>query len=321
MFLIKIQLYIDRIYTKILRILMIKFFIVLVCVISLSARDITPNEVYAQVIVMEQELNSVLDYYGVKVDSRNVRIIRTTLKPRNVWQLTYELSIKMNMLRIQNKLPTIEPVNMEPVLNLNLDLVYEQTQRILTEIRIFKYREGILDENIVVQKYTNKTLVDIFNALSRVSVEFDTINKSGFTPSYVFGETMRIYDDLSTILSHLRIQDNTIPAKRDEKATPRDTFNTSMKILDKIKRIQFSVGIETVDFSSFKNENPTPSDVFTITQMIIAELQTIKAYIGLVHYVTPAATFRTNKTPVDVDQLMNWNMRKIMLLERKGDLR
>jgi hypothetical protein len=210
---------------------------------------------------------------------------------------------------------------MEPLLNLNLDLVYEQTQRILTEIRIFKYREGILDENIVVQKYTNKTLVDIFNALSRVSVEFDTINKSGFTPSYVFGETMRIYDDLSTILSHLRIQDNTIPAKRDEKATPRDTFNTSMKILDKIKRIQFSVGIETVDFSSFKNENPTPSDVFTITQMIIAELQTIKAYIGLVHYVTPAATFRTNKTPVDVDQLMNWNMRKIMLLERKGDLR
>jgi len=302
---------------------MVKLLLMLVFIASLGAREITPNEVYSQVVVIEQELEGVFNYYGVKDDtSRSVRIIKTTLKPRNVWQLTYELSVKMNMLRIKNKLPTIEPVNMEPVLNLNPDLVYEQTQRILTEIHIFKYRKGIPIKDIDIKVFRNKTPVDVFNALSRVSVQFDTINKSGFTPSYVFGETMRIYDDLSTILSHLKIQDDTIPTKRNSKATPSDTFNTAMKILDKIKRIQFSVGIETVDFSSFRNDNPTPSDVFTMTQMIIAELQTIKAYIGLIHYVTPAATFRTDKTPVDVDQLMNWNLRKISLLERReGSLR
>ena len=302
---------------------MIKLFLVLICVVSLGAREITPNEVYSQVVIIEQELKTIFKYYGVEDKSiRKVRVIRTALKPRNVWQLTYEITVKMNMLRIKNKLPTIEPVNMEPVLNLNPDLVYEQTQRILTEIRIFKYRKGIDYAKVKEKKFYNKTPVDVFNALSRVSLQFDIINKAGFTPSYVFGETMRIYDDLSTILSHLKIQDNTIPTQRNEKATPRDTFNTAMKILDKIKRIQFSVGIETVDFTSFRDDNPTPSDVFTMTQMIIAELQTIKAYVGLIHYVTPAATFRTDKTPVDVDQLMNWNLRKISLLEsREGSLR
>jgi len=52
--------------------------------------------------------------------------------------------------------------------------------------------------------------------------------------------------------------------------------------------------------------------------MIIAELQTIKAYIGLLHYITPSSTICTRKTPADVDQLMNWNLRKISLIEGLG---
>lgn len=51
-----------------------------------------------------------------------------------------------------------------------------------------------------------------------------------------------------------------------------------------------------------------------MTQMIIAELQTLKAYVGLKNYITPAASVYVNKKPADVDQLMNWNLRKIALI-------
>jgi len=283
---------------------------------GLFAKEITPNDVYAQVMLISEEMHFLLKHYGIEHDhEKEKKRIKTQLKPRNVWQLTYEITVKMNMLRTSNDLPMIEPVNMEPVLHLNPDLVFEQTQRILTEIRIFKLRMGIKNSDIPkVEVYHNKTPLDVYNALSNISSAFDKLNRSGFTPSYVFGETMRIYDDLTTILNHMGITDNSVPTVRNDNATPSDTFHAAMVILDNIKQVQYSVGIATVDFSVFAKKNPTPSDVFTITQMILAELQTLKAYAGLLHYITPAAAIYTGKTPADVDQLMNWNLRKITLI-------
>jgi hypothetical protein len=294
-----------------------KILYILLFVSSLSAKVITPTDVYAQVMLINDEMHLLLNHYDIVHNHEGIierTTIKTPLKPRNVWQMTYEIAIKINMLRITNRLPMIEPINMEPVLNLNLDLVYEQTQRILTEIKIFKFRKDISSSKKVAEKYKNKTPLDVFNALSRISAMFDALNRSGFTSSYVFGESMRIYDDLTTILNHLSIDDNTVPTARNDKATPADTFEVSMKILDKIKQIQFSVGISTVDFSAFRKGEATLSKVFTMNEMILAELQTIKAYVGLNHYITPPATTYIGKTPADVDQLMNWCLRKMKLL-------
>jgi len=296
-----------------------KLLFLLFITLSLNAKVITPTDVYSQVILIKDEMYLLLDYYDVKYDEENIiqrTTIKTPLKPRNVWQFTYEIAIKINMLRITNRLPVIEPINIEPVLYLNPDLVYEQTQRILTEIKIFEVRKDIKPIAHQTKVYKNKTPLDVFNALSLISVLFDKINKAEFTPSYVFGESMRVYDDLTTLLNYLGIEDNTVPTNRNEKATPKDTFNVAMKILDRIKEIQFSMGIETVDFSVFRKDTLNPSDVFTINQMVIAELQTLKAYFGLKHYITPAATTYVNKTPVDVEQLMSWNLRKIELLRQ-----
>ena len=85
-------------------------------------------------------------------------------------------------------------------------------------------------------------------------------------------------------------------------------------MLDKIKKLQRSVGIKFVDFSKLKNIKASSSDVFFLTQMIISELQTIKAFIGLTEYITPAAKKHDIKSPVEVDQLMSWNLRKLELI-------
>ena len=283
---------------------------------SLWAGAITPSDVYGQVMRIKKEVNYLLDYYKIKYDEKKMEresAVSVNLKPRDVWQKSYEIMIKINILRSKYDLPSISPVNMAPVLNLNPDLVYEQTQRVLTELKIFEYRNHIPMKNFTAKKYVNKTPLDVFNGFAYVSVAMDKLNRSSFTPSYVFAQNMRVYDDLTLIISRLAIEDNTIPAKINPKATPNDTFRTGMRILEKIKQLQILAGIAFVDFSSLDKGKATPSDVFSITQMIIAELQTLKAYLKI-NSITIAAKRYESKTPVEVDQLMSWNLRKLNLV-------
>jgi len=296
---------------------MSKFILLLLLLCSaLNAKIITPNEVYSEVSLISEELHSIMKYYNVVHNDNEIKKstkVIVNLKPRNVWQKSYEIMIKINILRNTYNLPTIKPVNMSPVLELNPDLVYEQTQRILTELEIFKFRMGIPKGNNKRKKYTNMKPLDVFNGLSYLSASLDILNKGGLTPSFVFAENMKIYDDISLILEFLEIDDTTIPGFKNEKATPKDTFNTALKILEKIKYLQINAGIEFVDFRGFKKEQPSPSDVFSLTQMILAELQTLKAYIGLYTITSTADKYKT-KTPIEVDQLMSWNLRKLNLI-------
>ena len=290
--------------------------------VNIWAGDITPSDVYGQVMRIKKEVNYLLDYYNIKYDEKKlekISAVQANLKPRDVWQKSYEIMIKINILRRQYHLPSISPVNMAPVLNLNPDLVYEQTQRVLTELKIFEYRNFIPIKDFTAKKYFNKTPLDVFNGFAYISLAMDKLNRSSFTPSYVFAQNMRVYDDVSLIISRLGIEDNTIPAKINENATPNDTFKTGMQILEKIKQLQILAGISFVDFSSFDKGKATPSDVFSITQMIIAELQTLKAYLKI-NSITIAAKEYTSKTPVEVDQLMSWNLRKLNLVNNIVDI-
>jgi len=291
-----------------------KIVLLLLLTVSLFAKNITPNEVYSQVMIITDEVHFLLNYYDIKHDNDNIdkrSKLSVKLKPRNTWQITYEIMVKINILREEYGLPIIEPVNMSPVLHLNPDLVYEQTQRILTELKIFEIRVGAKAPKFKEKKYKGKTSVDVYNAFTDISRSFDELNKGVFTPSYVYGEQMRVFDDITLILQTLHITDKTIPKKKIIGAAPVDVFNECMNVLEKIKHLQISAGI---DFSDFKKGHETASEVYTLTQMIIAELQTIKAYLGI-ERITPAATKYHNKTPSEVAQLVSWNLRKLNLID------
>ncbi len=293
-----------------------KIILLLLLTLTLSAKNITPNEVYSQVMIITDEIHYLLKYYGIKHDHEGIvkrTRVSTRLQPRNTWQITYEIMVKINILREKHNLPIIEPVNMTPMLHLNPDLVYEQTQRILTELAIFMKREDIPHLQHNQRVYKSKTPLDVFNSLVHISFSFDELNGGKFSPSFVFGEQMRVHDDIGLILQNLQIQDKTIPKKKNVKATPEDVFDESMKILEKIKQLQIGAGIDFVDFSEFKKGDESPGEVYTITQMIIAEIQTLKAYLGIA-VITASANKYNTKTPAEVKQLVSWNLRKLNLI-------
>ncbi|NOQ31198.1 MAG: hypothetical protein GQ570_08760 [Helicobacteraceae bacterium] len=293
-----------------------KLFLLLLLTFTLSAKTITPNEVYSQVSLITDEVHFLLNYYGIKHENNEITKhpkVSTKLKPRNVWQMTYEIMVKINILREDNNLPVIEPVNMSPVLNLNPDMVYEQTQRILTELKIFEIRMGIKAPIFEKKIFKGKTSLDVYNALTHVSKNIDELNKGTVTPSFVFAEQMRVYEDITLLLERLKIEDKSIPSAKKLGSVPENAFDESLKLLEKIKQLQIISGINFVDFSEFKKGNESPSDVFTITQMILAELQTLKAYVGE-DTITKAAIRYNTKTPSEVRQLVSWNLRKLNLI-------
>jgi len=179
---------------------------------SLSAKEITLNDVYTQAVLIQDHIHFLLKHYGIKHHYNVIMredLVRTKLQPRDSWQKAYEILVKINMLRKSNNLPRIEPVGMEPVEKLNPDMVYGMTQRVLTEIRIFEVRKGIKIPNFKLKSFTNKTPLDVYNTLGHISMAFDELNRSSLSPSYVYAETIRIYGDLTMILNKLNIKDNT----------------------------------------------------------------------------------------------------------------
>lgn len=296
---------------------MFKILVIFLCfTFGLFSKEITSDDVYSQVELIGDEIHFLLNYYNI--EHHHEEIIKsveidTNIKPRNVWQKTYEILIKINIIRANYKFPSIEPIAMPPILNLNPDLVYEQTQRILTEFKILEVRLDIETPKFELQSFKNKTSLDVFMGLSHLSLALDELSQSKLTQSYIFSESMRIYDDILLILNKLNIDDNTIPTKKNINATIEDSFNIALKTLEKIKQLQISVGMDFVDFSRFNKENITISDVFSLSQMIISELQPIKAYLGITT-TTSISSPHEKKTQIEVEQIMQWNLRKLNLI-------
>jgi hypothetical protein len=275
-------------------------------------------------MLIEEEMDFLLDHYKVvhhhHKDGEKITHVTVELRPRDVWQKTYEIMIKINILRSRFGLENIEPVNISPVTFLNPDMVYGQTQRILTELSIFKMREYIVSPVFKKQEFKDKVPLDVFNALYHVSVLLDELNGAQISLSFSYGETLRINDDITSVLQYLNIEDNTIPQIKNPSATPTDILNNSILLLEKIKQLQILAGIAVVDFSQFKKAEAKERDVFEISEMVLAELQTIKAYLGI-KTITPAAIQYEGKTAAEVNQLVSWNLRKLNLIQslKKGE--
>lgn len=292
-------------------------FMLLFIYMGLSSKEITPNEVYAQSIIIEEQTEALLKYFNIDYKSVSFDKRKRTkieVRPRNVWQKTYEILIKINILRNKFNLPSIAPSNLTPVLNMNSSLVYEQTQRVLTELEIFKFLLEIPQQKIEIKTYENKTSLDVFDELSYISEMFDILNEENILPSLIFGTSMRIYDDINLILSKLEIEDDTIPSEKKVDVTAQDNYLINIQILQKIKQLQILSGIPIVDFSNFDQKQISTSDVFMISQMVLSELQTLKAYMGIT-VVSPVSGIYYTKTSNEVNQILTWNLRKLDLIK------
>ncbi|MDX8391137.1 MAG: hypothetical protein R8K53_01000 [Mariprofundaceae bacterium] len=280
-----------------------------------TVKKITPSHVYAQA---ERIYADVLTLKTHNKPTTTTTTSTTTtfsadvqLKPRHVWQKTYEILVKLNIYRRAQGYPTLPVSALEPFNNLPPGLVYDQTQRILTEIKLIKEHLNIAVPTPAARHFSGKMPKHVYRMLSRASAELDTINGKNFTPSHVFAQAFRINNDIDLILDALNIRDTSIPPAKHHNSRPDDALKVGMALMQNITRLQRRLSIPVTDFSSLQTKSATPADVFSLIGLISAELQEIKFTLSLRHQPTEPSRYYTGKTPADVEQLLGWCNNKI----------
>lgn len=201
-------------------------------------------------------------------------------------------------------------------MELSLQTRYEQMIRVITELQILKHHLDVTADMPPLPQFKDKTTTDIYNVLNHASYEMDLINRKPLTPSDVFGQAVRISEDVNFILEALDLENTSIPPQKNLNAQPNDVFETTLSLLEEIKRLQKMMKLRGIDFHQLKPRTRpvNPSDVFSISGIVLAELQQMKAYLGLKHSLTPMAEHYENIRPADVQQLIGWNVRKLQLI-------
>jgi hypothetical protein len=289
----------------------------MLCCSVVTATEITASDVYVQALRVNDEIKILKHHFNITQEA-TPPIFTLPLNPRHVWQKTYEILYKLNILRETLGMASLSIPSRQPLLNVSPAYPYEQILRILTEIEIIKRHLEITEKTeLSTAVITGKTPTDNFNFLNKISVEIDFLNGSSFTPNNVFSQAMRVLDDVNAILDHLEIRDNTIPPAIQVGATPQDTFSVGIILLEEIRKVQLLAGLDTIDISILKSfyKTATPSEVFGLMGLALAELQTLKGYLGLKYMLTPPARHYENISPQNTHQVTGWTIRKLRLIK------
>ncbi|MDX8390845.1 MAG: hypothetical protein R8M38_10190 [Mariprofundaceae bacterium] len=272
---------------------------------------ITSNQVYAEAERIEADVLAIMKKKHQKSSSKTHKVA-VNFKPRHVWQKTYEILVKINIFRAMENYPTIAVNTLEPTSVLHPKMIFDQTQRILTELNLIKVRMNITKKYPTpsARIIKGKMPKDVYALLAKISHDLDALTGAALSPSNVFAEVIRINSDIEVILEALNIRDESFPPIKSVKHDPSDAFHSAMELMDAITILQRFYNIETTDFSALKKNNIRPSDVFSLVGLISAELQPIKYALSLRHYRTPFAKHYEDKTPSDVEQMLGWCFNK-----------
>lgn len=274
-----------------------------------SLYQYTPDDVFTEALRIQGDIRIISQHFNIKTNSPPPLVL-TKLKPRNSWQKTYEIMVKINTLRERSGLPRIEEMYVAPLLDLDPGMTHEQVRRIHTELDIFMTRVGITKRASKAMREKGKTPVDVYNLLNAISRQLDEVNGERFGFSHVFSQTMRLLDDLDLIIARLNIYERIGPPTKDENTDIVDVYEMAKRLIKEVERLQRMAAVESVKPPLRDPDNLQLSDLNDLVQFLLAELQPLKAYLLIPNVTVPAQNY-AGKTAVDAKQVLEWGYRKI----------
>lgn len=287
---------------------------------ALLSVEITPSEVYREAVKIEKEIDIIKNHFNIK-EKLKPKTIKAKLYPRHSFQFGYILLARINDYREEVDLSITIEADIAPAESLNPNDVYDQTQRILLELRVLKKRMGINKKIKYVQKFRNKTPADVSNKLLESIYSINSLIGERINPNHVFAQVIRLKEDIDLILQALNIRDTSVPPEKNPGATPKDAFKAVEKLIDRINEIQKNIGIKRVSLEPFKPKGEViPLNVYIGLNIAISELRTIKAYLEMYNSITPSSKRYKNKTPADVENVAGWCRNQLMLVRSLNTL-
>lgn len=281
-----------------------------------AAAAATSSDVYAQAVRIEHEVATLKQHFKV-TDKAHVEAKQGDLRPRHVWANGYTVLLKLGKLRRKHGMVYISPIGIEPMLDMPPNQPWAMTQRILTEIAIFKQNLGITIQPPPPVPVSGKLPKDVYNKLNQISGELELLAGVS-TSSDVYSEVKRLNEDVNLLLRYQGIFDNVPPPPRRENLQPQDSLRAVFAVLAHIQRVQRAYGMEITNFMGFDaGEKTTPDDVMGLVGLSLAELQRVKAQLGMVHRITAPAEYAEHKNPSDVVQLLGYITAKLNEIRTK----
>lgn len=275
------------------------------------AAEATASDVYAQALRIEQEVALLKRHLNVTGKTDVATIRGAELRLEHVWAGGYIVLLKLSKLRRQLGLPYIEPISIEPVLDMPMNSVWDLNQRIIGEIGILKFYLDIPGQTPAAAPVAGKRPLDAYNKLAQISGELDLLS-SPVTVGDVYSEAKRIDAEVDAMLRQLRIVDTAVPPPRPENALPGESQAIALSLLEEVLRIERAYGMAVTEFKGFDTgKKATSGDVLILVEMVIAEMERIKARSGLTHRITVPSSYTQDKSPADLAQLLGYITNKL----------
>ena len=218
--------------------------------------------------------------------------------PVHVYAKTLEVMRKVS--RVQSKFGiTPSEVGQIPVKAIIPRDVFGNVQAIIGELRRVKSQLVIEDEIQPAPLVGGKTPSFVYKNLGDASFLLDGLVGRPLTPNDVYGNVLRIHDEMELIAAKLGADLELDPPSVNGRKRPMEVAQQMLRATYKVINLQTRLGMDASSVPTLTLVRVTPSEVFEITNLLLAEMARIKTHLDI---ELPHASRgeERNRTPADV---------------------
>ena len=259
--------------------------------------DITPSHVFQATQDLIAEIEVLREAMGIS-DYPNEAEPQEGRAPVHVYAKTLEVMRKV--ARIQSKFGiTPAEVGQIPVKAIVTKDVFSNVQAIVGELRRVKSQLVIEDEIQPAPLVGGKTPTFVYKNLGDASFLLDGLVGRPLTPNDVYGNVLRIHDEMELIAAKLGAELELDPPAVNGRKRPMEVAQQMLRATYKTINLQTRLGMDASSVPTLTLVRVTPAEVFEISNLLLAEMARIKMHLSIELPYASRGEER-NRTPADV---------------------
>ena len=259
--------------------------------------DMTPSHVFQATQDLLAEIEILREAMAV-ADYPSEAEPQEGRAPVHIYAKTLEVLRKV--ARVQSKFG-IAPAEVGhiPVKAIAAKDVFGNVQVIIGELREVKSQLAIEEEIQPAPLVGGKTPSLIYKNLGDASFLLDGLVGRPLTPNDVYGNVLRIHDEMGLIAAKLGAELELAPPAVNGRKRSREVAQQMLRATYKVINLQTRLGMQASNVPALTLVRVTPAENFEVTNIMLAEMARIKLHldIGLPRETRGA---ERNKTPTDV---------------------
>jgi hypothetical protein len=249
---------------------------------SVQAKNYTPNDVYAEALLLEKNIKQWKEKEG-KTNTWVKFPVESNYQPRHAFLKAIEILEKINRYRVNVIKTGPIPVNYSVGRAITPNEVYNEVHHAREEMLAMLQNIGIfLDETKTKETLTNKTPSDVYAKLKEISFALDeSLGLKGVLPSDVYNRSLQMVSLAKFLRDSQNLSPNVPKVKRTKGKLSNHSLASVKTLISKINDIEKNLGMVPVKITRVPKRVINPSDVYYEIGIVIAELQRIQYKLGL----------------------------------------